>query len=674
MPSTTKDSVLARLRAEKVKLWLPPYRLPARGGGANQEALAKLAGSLREKIVAAKDDDGASPTQEEICDVLLELQTHAVQKLREKNSVAVKVLATERHLAALPKGEDGNNIANSAFPAWGEEVTASGASGNAKALRVQIAGVSPTLTVGKFANDLCRVLDAKSVRVIWKGRKLLANGEGDCLQKIVCGKSQSTEKKKGELFCIVSGFGYVPPEAAVASQPTSAPEQPTESDIIASIRQAAQTLQDSNGGSRFEITDQSGNLVPMQQSDTVAFLTALGLHRIGRSRMEKRDVYSAVAGDDANGSENKRDGVASTLAFLLEADAEWNNSPALGGWRERCDNYGLLQLDIAWCFLRLESLENLSDAVHRLAIAEKVLMKQVHANFCTLALAQAEMDHAIPPLCSIFVRLFLLQGVANKMQSCNTTAAERLGWARLLCNRLRSTSPEESVTNLSNAYLVDPSTAIAALRRSNGDPDAAGNCITQSREEEKAAAKKRRRQHRMGQCANGTDFVNLDLAPTLSNLLGYGDVLANISSHDDGRGPAIEDLSTSAMIVIGLLRLSDNDIDRALEMYNELGAEQVFDRVARLDEASGRNRKQKSKKRERERQTEHEVRDMDLTMLVSMGVDEERGRDALRATGNVESAILWLSRDETVEGGAATGADEMKLGSNASEGNAGGNA
>ncbi|KAL7533644.1 hypothetical protein ACHAXR_005366 [Thalassiosira sp. AJA248-18] len=473
--------------------------------------------------------------------------------------------------------------------------------------------------------------------------------------------SQSDRKKKNELLCIVSGFGYVPPSSAAAAAVAdyASPVQ-TESSIIESIRHAASTIQHSTRGSRFEVTDQSGNLVPMRQSDSVAFLAALGLHRIGRSKMEKQDIAPRMDGGGSGGAisgdgcdSGRRDDIASALVFLLEADAEWNNSPALGNWREKVDNYGLLQLDIAWCYLLLENLDGLTDAVRRLGIAEKVLRKQVHTNFVTLALVQAEMNNPISPICVIFVRLFLLQGVANKMQNCNTTAAERLGWARLLCNRLRSSSPQDSVDTLCSAYLVGPPTAIAALRRSNGDPDAAGNLITLDRNEEKKAANKRRRQHKIGKCANGTDFVNLDAVSTLSSLLGY-DVVHEIGTDNEEDDDVAfgANLSTSTLIVIGLLRLSNNVIDKSLELYNSIGVELVLERVARLDEASGR-RKRRSTSSEHQKPTEHEVQDVDLTVLISMGVNETTSRDALKATGNVESALLWLCKDDddNVDGG-----------------------
>mmetsp|Transcript_3571 Transcript_3571/g.6522 ORF Transcript_3571/g.6522 Transcript_3571/m.6522 type:complete len:788 (+) Transcript_3571:149-2512(+) len=703
---TAKELILAHLRREKIRLWMPPYYhrssdLPDTEGGDNakNEALTKLAESLKRKMTTISPtsntmdensndcSSGVVPTTEEICSVLVDLQSHAVQRLKDKNSVHVKILASKRHFAVLfPEGEDHDAAAFSNSASWGDEISILSTThrDNNKALLLRVINLSPTLTVDEFSSDICRALNAKTVRVIWKGKNLLSStsvgGEQDTLKKIVAvnnnsntgGNTMATpsnQKKKNELLCLVSGFGYVSPaSSAVASAAGAAasdirgmaPAVRTDSSIIESIRQAAHT---SGSGSRFEVTDQSGNLVPMRQSDTVAFLTALGLHRIGRSKMERRDsVISMADTDTASGEDSSGRDVASALVFLLGADAEWNNSPALENWKNKVDNYGLLQLDIAWCYLLLESLDGLTDAVRRLDIAEQVLRKQVHTNFVTLALAQAEMDNPIPPLSSIFVRLFLLQGVANKMQNCNATAAERLGWARLLCHRLRSSCPVDCVETLCNAYVVEPSTAIAALRRSNGDPDAAGNFIAMGRDEERQAAKKRRRQHKMGRCSNGVDFVNLDLVPTLSSLLGYGDAMGNLGNTDeDDDGKAFgDDLSTSTMIVIGLLRLSNNIIDQSLELYNSIGAQKVLEQIARLDEASSRRKRRSTKNTERKKPTEYEVRDVDLIMLVSMGLEEARGRDALQAAGNVESALLWLSREDD-------GHDDTKTDSKTSE-------
>ena len=353
--------------------------------------------------------------------------------------------------------------------------------------------------------------------------------------------------------------------------------------------------------------------------------------------MEKKNL--------AVGSTAERD-VSSALVFLLEADVEWNASPALESWKSKVDNYGLLQLDIAWCYLLLGSLDGLEDAVRRLDVAERVLRQQVHANFVTLALAQAEMHNPIPPLCAVFVRLFLLQGVAHALRDDAAAAAERLGWARLLCRRLRSACPAEDVEALCDACLVAPCTAIAALRRSNGDPDAAAHQISSDRDRERRAARKRRRQRRWGKCANGAEYVDLDLAPTLAAYLGFGDVAGDLDGGGGEReGGGVdapgEDASTSALIVVGLLRLSNNSVDRSLELYRSLGQHGVLEQARLLDRASGRR-----KRRGRSLSEVHEVQDIELTRLVSMGVEEARARKALRATGNFDGALLSLSTDD----------------------------
>mmetsp|Transcript_30083 Transcript_30083/g.44895 ORF Transcript_30083/g.44895 Transcript_30083/m.44895 type:complete len:700 (+) Transcript_30083:74-2173(+) len=618
---TPRDLVLSHLRQEKVQLWLPPYH--QREGDADatkSDALRNLAQLLTEQLSSSSE----TPFKvEDIYSILSQLQSHALQKLK-KYCVDIKILATQQHFANLSSDDD-------VFASWGDTV-ATIKNGNTKKspIVLRVENISSTLTVDKLSLELCCALNATTARVIFKGKHISSSssgGEGNNLRKIVSSNDGKDEQKKNELLCIVSGYGYVPPAPAAAAAAAAAASSVevaarSEKEIIDSIRSSASRIAYNQSG--FEITDQNGNLVPMSQTDSISLLTALGLHRIGRSKMEKCRESNDDEGD-------KRNSLASALVFLLEADAEWQGSSTLDIWKTNVDNYGLLQLDIAWNYLLLGSLENLTDATRRLEIAETVLRKQVHSNFVTLALVNAESNNPIPPICTIFVRLFLLQGVANKMRNCNDTATERLTWARVLCQQLRASCPPDKVEILCGAYCVEPSTAISALRKLNGDPDAAGNFIASLHENESRSAKRRKRQHKLGKCANNSDFVNLDLVQTLSDLLGFGGVN---NDTDDGR----DDQTTSNLICSGVLRLTNNDIETSLALYNEIGAQGVLQRAAQLDKDTGIRRASIRDK--------FEVSDIDVVSLVSMGVEEERGRNALRATGNVDSALLWLLKDD----------------------------
>ena len=619
MKTPTRDLVLSHLRQEKVQLWLPPYH--QREGdvdGTKSDALRNLAQLLAEQLSSSSK---APLKVEDIYSILSQLQSHALQKLK-KYCVDIKILATQQHFANLSSDDD-------VFASWGDTVATIKNGNTKKSLIVlRVENISSTLTVDKLSSELCCALNAKTARVIFKGKHISSSssgGEGNNLRKIVSSNDGKDEQKKNELLCIVSGHGYVPPAPAAASSVEGSATDTTartDKEIIDSIRSSASRIAYNQSG--FEITDQNGNLVPMSQTDSISLLTALGLHRIGRSKMEKCRESNDDEGD-------KRNSLASALVFLLEADAEWQGSSTLDIWKTKVDNYGLLQLDIAWNYLLLGSLENLTDATRRLEIAETVLRKQVHSNFVTLALVNAESNNPIPPLCTIFVRLFLLQGVANKMRNCNDTAAERLTWARVLCQQLRASCPPDRVEILCGAYCVEPSTAISALRKFNGDPDAAGNFIASLRDDEARSAKRRKRQHKLGKCANNSDFVNLDLVQTLSDLLGFGGVNNNTN---DGR----DDQTTSNLICSGVLRLTNNDIEKSLALYNEIGAQGVLQRAAQLDKDTGIRRASIRDK--------FEVSDVDVASLVSMGVEEERGRNALRATGNVDSALLWLLKED----------------------------
>ena len=329
--TNARDLVLSYLRQEKVQLWLPPY--------TNDDAGAASLRCLAEKVsnhLSASSE--VPPNVDDIFSILSQLQIHALQKLK-KNSVDIKVLATQKHFASLPEYD-----ASLPFSSWGDSVTAVSNGDVKKSLIIRVENISSSLTVDKLSSELCCALDATSSRVIFKGRNLSSDNQGNNnVRKIVSSTNDGKEEQRrnNEILCIVSGHGYIAPVAAAATAVSELPIT-TDKDTIDSIRASARRI--AYNKSRFEITDQKGNLVPMSQTDSISLLTALGLHRIGRSKMEKS--REALQSEDRNS-------LSSALTFFLEADAEWQSSSALESWKCRVDNYGLLQLDIVWCFLLL---------------------------------------------------------------------------------------------------------------------------------------------------------------------------------------------------------------------------------------------------------------------------------------------------------------------------------
>ena len=215
--TTTKDIILTHLRKEKIKLWLPPYRnLPTAGGDTNDEAIYRLAESMQQTLIpdagsnnthdssststltstsnnsvpitniqqgtisingrgsislgGGKNQHDQNSSIEEIYTVLKELQSHAIQKLNEKNSIDIKILASKPHFSSLfingtMQGDSISNnsstVVNALLPSsWGDEVTITSSTTQNKSLHLHVTNLSPSLTVHQISDDMCRILGA----------------------------------------------------------------------------------------------------------------------------------------------------------------------------------------------------------------------------------------------------------------------------------------------------------------------------------------------------------------------------------------------------------------------------------------------------------------------------------------------------------------------------------
>jgi hypothetical protein len=243
-----------------------------------------------------------------------------------------------------------------------------------------------------------------------------------------------------------------------------------------------------------------------------------------------------------------------------------------------------------------------------------------------LALVQAEMGNAVPPLAAVFCRLFLLQGVAHHFGGDANKSKEDLDWAFALCSSLRTVSSIESVTSLCDTMVgISESQAISALRRSEGNLNQAAELIIKDKADALEQEERRNMQRKLGLCQNNMDYVDLDILPKLRSVLGLRET----------------------KVAAGLLRLADNDLGKAIDIYqNERQNNmKVLQRMSDLDCRQGRT------KHSRENHGDAIMVDqVALATLESMGVDESNAKKALAASqNNVDIALLWLTRKDDDE-------------------------
>jgi NACalpha-BTF3-like transcription factor len=582
-----EKKVVAELRAQKVKLWLAPY--------VNQDQSPSRASldELSERLTSSLP--GCTP-KDEIQSALLSLQTHALQKLRQKNhnqSAATSAITTSLSSCFEIKiiGLQNNLGPDTVAPGkWAERI-------EVKPKALNLFHINPQLVVATFLKELTALLKVSFVKLVHRGTSL-SSSDTRLLGQVL----DTATTTRCTMLCLVSS------STDNAATQNLSPDQC----LVDSIRRAATKL---STKSAFEVTDQHGRHVSMLPTDRLAFLTALGLHSLAKSRM------------------NDTNTLTSALFLLLEADQEWN--VVAQEWRDKVDNYGLLQLDIAWIHLKLESLENLEHVTRRLELAEVVLRKQVHTNFVTLALVQADVGNAVPPLAAVFCRLFLLQGVAHYFGGNATKSKERLDWAFTLCSSLRTVSSLESISSLVDAVNISKSKAISALRRSEGNLNQAAELVEKDKTDALEQEERCSMQRELGLVQNNMDHVDLDLLSKLQNVLELREI----------------------KVAAGLLRLANNDLEKAIDIYQdeERNTAAVMQRVSDLD-----CNNQGRRKRSRENQDNGIVVDqVALATLESLGVDESNAKKALAASqNNVEMALLWLTSKDDNETCDAANDDE----------------
>ncbi|XP_026316398.1 NEDD8 ultimate buster 1-like [Hyposmocoma kahamanoa] len=248
-----------------------------------------------------------------------------------------------------------------------------------------------------------------------------------------------------------------------------------------------------------KLEDQAGNTVQLPPTERRSLLVGLALHERGRAALRRKQYPLA-------------------LVLYLEADRMFNECRS--SLLKTVDNWALLQLDIAWCYLCLQSLQSANDAAARLARAEESFRESYGENHQRLiALKGTAANERV-----LMMRLYLLQGIVAYHQNQRAAARQLLERAEAELGALR-------VDEAAAAALLElgwsPAQARGGLRAARGDVDAAHHLLCARRDQRDEA----RRQHAedrqarlLGVCLDGS-AVNARLVDGLV-AMGYGRRLA----------------------------------------------------------------------------------------------------------------------------------------------------
>ncbi|CAF2852186.1 unnamed protein product [Rotaria sp. Silwood2] len=291
------------------------------------------------------------------------------------------------------------------------------------------------------------------------------------------------------------------PKSAIASASADAQT----SNLIQAVKEATKILHDNARNaadpSRYQlrITDQQGReLTALSDDERRSLMTAMTLHEKGRSFLRQRDYLSA-------------------LALFSEADNEFRqcSSQLLNS----VDNWGLLNLDIVWCYLCMQNVNDIQDAAERLMRCDTCFVKVYGNSFQRLnALQKDGQGHMV-----LFVRLHLLQAIVAYHAGRKVDAKNLLGMAEEEARMMR-VDPEKLTEIMLMGYTVTE--ARRGLRSSQGNIAQAIEFIIENRRmreerrrEERTREEEERLQNRYGRTQNGQK-INITYLRQLQSM-GY---------------------------------------------------------------------------------------------------------------------------------------------------------
>lgn len=267
--------------------------------------------------------------------------------------------------------------------------------------------------------------------------------------------------------------------------------------------QASRESDDAGGQFYFELSDQNGNRVQLPPNERKSLVMGLSLHDNGRKKLQEGDVPDA-------------------LDILLAADKCL--SEVSTDVLSSTDNYGLLCLDVAWCYFLTQNLDFLTDAAWRLQKAAECFEKSYGKNQERLI----ALKGAAAPEMIIFVRLDLLNMVVAYHQANFASAKTFFSMAQ---DRMSTMYIQDEDTIPLIAMGFHPRDCRMALQACKKNFDQAAQWLLekkehrrQKREEERLTRARERQERKYGKTRNGS-WVQVE-AVTNFVAMGFEEALA----------------------------------------------------------------------------------------------------------------------------------------------------
>lgn len=272
-----------------------------------------------------------------------------------------------------------------------------------------------------------------------------------------------------------------------------------------------------------QIADHTGRAIKLPDEERQALSVALTLNEKGRACLKRKQHGEG-------------------LLILLEADHAFRQcrSEIL----EAVDNYAVLCLDIVWCYLTLQNVDQLPDAESRLRMCEECFNRSYGANMERLMALKGDNSREL----ALYVRLYLLQGIVAVLKNDLRQGKILLEKAERVLNSLQ-VDETKLMQLMSMGY--EMSEARLGLRAAAGNVSHAITKILERRDRRKEIAEKEKEerrqktiQRRLGKTTDGS-WVKLEL---YDQMVGMG---------------------FAKMTVAAALRHTNNDLHGALRIIQE---------------------------------------------------------------------------------------------------------